>query len=381
MDFKDTIVQLAERIAKQKEAIITEEATKTAFVMPLISSLGYDVFNPFEVVPELDCDLIKKKGEKIDYAIMKDEEPILLIECKHCKQDLNLHDTQLKKYFVASKARFGVLTNGIEYRFYTDLDNQNIMDEKPFLVVNLLEVQDGDIEQLKKFHKSYYNESDILSTANELKYTTEIKNLFVKEFATPSPDFVRYFTKQAYTSGQITQKVIDQFSPIVKRSIHSVINDIISERLNNAIKADGNSDKMNAVAEIAIQVPELDTLPEGVIFLDKEAGVTTTQEEIDAFNIVKSILRKDIDVSRIQYRDFKTYFSIYVDSQSKWICRIYFNSRKFISFPTVKEGFRNNEEKVEIETLDHIFDYADELTSALNIRINPDLVQSQQTNQ
>lgn len=381
MDFKDTIVQLAERIAKQKEAIITEEATKTAFVMPLISSLGYDVFNPFEVVPELDCDLIKKKGEKIDYAIMKDEEPILLIECKHCKQDLNLHDTQLKKYFVASKARFGVLTNGIEYRFYTDLDNQNIMDEKPFLVVNLLEVQDGDIEQLKKFHKSYYNESDILSTANELKYTTEIKNLFVKEFATPSPDFVRYFTKQAYTSGQITQKVIDQFSPIVKRSIHSVINDIISERLNNAIKADGNSDKMNAVAEIAIQVPELETLPEGVIFIDKESGVTTTQEELDAFNIVKSILRKDIDVSRIQYRDFKTYFSIYVDSQSKWICRIYFNSRKFISFPTVKEGFRNNEEKVEIETLDHIFDYADELTSALNIRVNPELVQSQQTNQ
>lgn len=381
MDFKDTIVQLAERIAKQKEAIITEEATKTAFVMPLISSLGYDVFNPFEVVPELDCDLIKKKGEKIDYAIMKDEEPILLIECKHCKQDLNLHDTQLKKYFVASKARFGVLTNGIEYRFYTDLDNQNIMDEKPFLVVNLLEVQDGDIEQLKKFHKSYYNESDILSTANELKYTTEIKNLFVKEFATPSPDFVRYFTKQAYTSGQITQKVIDQFSPIVKRSIHSVINDIISERLNNAIKADGNSDKMNAVAEIAIQVPELETLPEGVIFMDKESGVTTTQEELDAFNIVKSILRKNIDVSRIQYRDFKTYFSIYVDSQSKWICRIYFNSRKFISFPTVKEGFRNNEEKVEIETLDHIFDYADELTSATNIRINPDLVQPQQTNQ
>lgn len=376
MDFKDTIVQLAERIAKQKEAIVTEEATKTAFVMPLISSLGYDVFNPFEVVPELDCDLIKKKGEKIDYAIMKDDEPILLIECKHCKQDLNLHDTQLKKYFVASKARFGVLTNGIEYRFYTDLDNQNIMDEKPFLVVNLLEVQDGDIEQLKKFHKSYYNESDILSTANELKYTTEIKNLFVKEFATPSPDFVRYFTKQAYTSGQITQKVIDQFSPIVKRSIHSVINDIISERLNNAIKADGNTEKGNTVAEIAIQVPDLEALPEGVVFLDKESGVTTTQEELDAFNVVKSILRRDVDVSRIQYRDFKTYFSIYIDSQSKWICRIYFNTRKFISFPTNKEGFRNNEEKVEIETLDHIFNYADGLISALNIRINPDVTQA-----
>lgn len=89
MDFKDSIQQLSERIAKQQDAIVTEEGTKNAFIMPMIAALGYDIFNPFEVVPELDCDLIKKKGEKIDYAIMKEENPILLIECKHCKQDLN----------------------------------------------------------------------------------------------------------------------------------------------------------------------------------------------------------------------------------------------------------------------------------------------------
>ncbi len=128
MDFKDTLLQLAERIEKQKDNVATEEATKNAFIMPMIAALGYDVFNPFEVVPELDCDLVKKKGEKIDYAIKKDDETILLIECKHCGQDLNLHDTQLKKYFVASNARFGVLTNGIEYRFYTDLEKVNIID-------------------------------------------------------------------------------------------------------------------------------------------------------------------------------------------------------------------------------------------------------------
>ena len=118
MDFKDYIKELSNRVAKLKDQIATEEATKNAFIMPFIQMLGYDVFNPLEVVPELDCDLIKKKGEKIDYAIMKEDDPIMLFECKHWKQDLDLHSTQLQKYFVASKAKFGVLTNGIIYRFY-----------------------------------------------------------------------------------------------------------------------------------------------------------------------------------------------------------------------------------------------------------------------
>ena len=133
MDFKDSILQLSKRVTSLKESIQTEEATKNAFIMPFIQILGYDVFNPLEVVPEMDCDITKKKGEKIDYAIMKDGSPIMLIECKHWKQDLNLHDNQLKRYYVASKAKFGVLTNGIVYRFYTDLIKENIMDDVPYL--------------------------------------------------------------------------------------------------------------------------------------------------------------------------------------------------------------------------------------------------------
>lgn len=173
--------------------------------MPVIAALGYDIFNPFEVVPEMDCDLTKR-GDKIDYAIMKDNQPILLIECKHCLQKLDLHSTQLSKYYAASNARFGVLTNGIEYRFYADLDKTNIMDEKPFLVIDMTDLSDEDIEQMKKFHKSYFNESDILDTAQELKYSTEIKSILNNEFASPSYGFVRFLTKRVYTSGQVTQK-------------------------------------------------------------------------------------------------------------------------------------------------------------------------------
>lgn len=370
MDFKDQILQLSERINKQKDSIATEEATKNAFIMPMIASLGYDVFNPFEVVPEMDCDLIKKKGEKIDYAIMKDENPILLIECKHCKQDLNLHDTQLQKYFVASKARFGVLTNGIEYRFYTDLEKINIMDEKPFLVVNMLDLSDADIEQLKKFHKSYYNEEDVLSTANELKYTTEIKSILNNEFASPTAEFVRFFARQAYTSGQITSKVVDMFTPLVKKSISLVINDIISDRLNTAIKnSEQTSEILPTQDSASVNLPteeQTKKLPDGIVYMDKESGVVTTQEELDAYNIVRSILRKSIDVTRITYKDYKTYFVINLDnSEWFWICRISIGTRKKrIGIPVDKY---KNCEWIQIDNVDDIFKYANRLEEALKM--------------
>lgn len=367
MDFKDTVLQLAERISKQKDAITTEEGTKNAFIMPMLIALGYDVFNPEEVVPEMDCDLIKKKGEKIDYAIMKDNQPILLIECKHCKQDLNLHDTQLQKYFVASNARFGVLTNGIEYRFYTDLDKSNIMDEKPFLVVDMLDLSDADVEQLKKFHKSYYNESEILSTAQELQITLQVKNLFNYNIQAPTTEFVRYFVKEL-NDGKYTSKQVEQYTPIVKKSFASVINDIIADRLNVAIKSE---DQLNDSHTIEKEQNDIghDPLPVGVVFIDKESGVITTQEEIDAYNIIRSILRKYISADKIVYKDFKSYFAIGIENSSYWwICRLSFgNRKKSICFPT--EDYKS-QEKFDIDNIDGIFECIGKLEQAFDIANN-----------
>lgn len=369
MDFKDKVIQLSDNIKKQKDRIATEEATKNAFIMPMIAALGYDVFNPFEVVPEMDCDLIKKKGEKIDYAIMKDDNPILLIECKHCKQDLNLHDTQLQKYFVASNARFGVLTNGIVYKFYTDLEKPNIMDTKPFLLINMTDLSDADIEQLKKFHKSYYNEEDVLGTANELKYTTEIKDIFNRELQSPTSDFVKFFARQVYTSGQITQKVVEMFTPLVRKSISSVVNDIISDRLNTAMKNDEQADdsvfEEGSLPDSSKQDID-DKLPEGVVYMDKESGIVTTQEELDAYNIVRSILRKSIDAARITYKDYKTYFVVNLDnSEWRWVCRISIGARKKrIGIPL--DNYRSSD-WIQIDSIDDIFKYADRLEEALKI--------------
>ena len=140
MDFKDIIKQISERVERLKDSLPTEEATKNALIMPFINALGYDVFNPNEVLPEMTCDIGTKKGEKIDYAILENGEPIILIECKHWKQNLSLHDNQLLRYFNVSKAKFGVLTNGIIYKFYSDLEEPNKMDEKPFLEIDMYDL-------------------------------------------------------------------------------------------------------------------------------------------------------------------------------------------------------------------------------------------------
>ena len=353
MDFKDSIKQLADKVVQLKEGILTEEATKNAFIMPFINALGYDVFNPLEVIPEMDCDLVKKKGEKIDYAIMKNGTPIILIECKHWQQDLSLHDTQLKKYFVASKAKFGLLTNGIRYLFYTDLEDQNIMDEKPFVELDITDIKDYQLEELKKFHKSYFDIENILNSASELKYSNELKKIFAEEIVNPTPEIVKYFTKKVY-DGIITAKVQEQFSELVKRAISSYINELNSKRLKTAL----SSEEQREASETAASQELSDTVSVN------DDGIVTTQEELDGFNIVRAIVRKSVDVSRVIYRDAITYFAILLDDNNrKPICRLYFNakSKKYIS------TFNANkvETKHEITDLNDIFNFEKELCEVI----------------
>lgn len=354
MDFKDVIKQLSERIEKLKVNLQTEEATKNALIMPFIQALGYDVFNPLEVMPEFTCDIGTKKGEKIDYAIMKDDSPILLMECKHWAQDLNLHDNQLLRYFHVSNAKFGILTNGIVYKFYTDLETPNKMDEKPFLEVDLLNVSNNDIEELKKFHKTYFDLDNILSSANELKYTRELKQLINGEFNSPSPDFVKLFAKQVY-DGMLTQKMMEQFSVLVKKSISGLVNDRISERLKSALKTDSvEIEDMSSQNKQSEQIDESDS---------SENKIVTTVEEMEAYFIVKSIIRQYIGCERIFHRDALSYFSILIDDNNrKPICRLYLNS------PTNKQiafiGEDKKEIKYKIENLDDIYQYTDQLKDA-----------------
>lgn len=358
MDFKDSIFQLAERVSALKDSIQTEEATKNAFIMPFIQMLGYDVFNPLEVVPEMDCDIAKKKGEKIDYAIMKDGAPIMLIECKHWKQDLNLHDNQLKRYYVASKAKFGVLTNGIIYRFYADLIKENIMDDVPFLEINLEKIREAQIEEIKKFCKENFDLDNILSSANELKYMSEVKKVIRSEFNAPSPEFVKLLTKRVY-EGIVTQKVLEQFSDIVLRALKSHINDVISEKLGIAIKA-----TEAAGAPIQTSSPSTDQKEEEQVKEDEKASkINTTIEELEGYYIVKGIVCEVIAPERVAYRDSQSYFAIFADDNNrKPICRLHFNNTNNKRIGFIDEN--RNEQMESISKLDDIYNFKMQLIEA-----------------
>lgn len=355
MDFKDSIKQISERIESLKENLKTEEATKTALILPFLSALGYDVFNPLEVLPEMSCDIGMKKGEKIDYAIMRDGEPIILIECKHWEQDLNLYDNQLIRYFNVSRAKFGVLTNGIIYKFYTDLAEPNKMDEKPFLEVNLLELKDTQVEELKKFHRSYFDVDNILSSASELKYMGELKAAISKEFVNPSPDFVRFFGKQVY-DGVFSQKVLEQFTTLIKRTIGSYINDIISDRLKAAIKTDEETTPEQGAAASQEEEQPSETG-------QSEDGIVTTEEELEAFFAVKSILRSVLSSDRITYKDTRSYFGVQIDGNvRKTVVRFYFNQPRNKRIAIISED--KSERMYKVQTIDEIYNYADELIEA-----------------
>lgn len=352
MDFKDTINQLALRVEKLKSNIQTEEATKNAFIMPFLQSLGYDVFNPLEVIPEFTCDIGTKKGEKVDYAIIREGNPIILVECKHWSQDLTLFDNQLLRYFHVTTAKFGLLTNGIIYRFYTDLKEPNKMDEKPFLEVNILDLKDFQISELKKFHKSYFDIEGIYSSANELKYINELKLIIQNEFGNPSPEFVKLLVKQVY-DGIATQKVLDQFTPLLKKTISTYINDLITDRIKGAL----TTEKEKQAKEESIQDDKDNS------DLNNTAEIVTTQEEIEGYLTVKAILRKVVDIERITHRDALSYFAIlFDDNNRKPVCRLYFNGqRKYVG--TFDEN--KKETKHLIESLDDIYLHGDELQGVI----------------
>ncbi|OOC42160.1 type I restriction endonuclease [Thermosipho sp. 1074] len=355
MDFADKLRGLSKRIGQLKDQIPNEEATKMAFVIPFFEILGYDTRNPIEFIPEYTADFAGiKKGEKVDYAIFINGEPQILVEVKWCGEELSKHDAQLMRYFNATKAKIGILTNGIIYKFFTDLDEKNKMDKTPFLEIDMLNLKDTQINELKKFIKANFDIDTILTSAESLKYSNAVKKLLIEEFNEPSDEFIRYILGKVY-DGIKTKKVIDKFGKLVKDSISQLLNDMVRNKLEEAL----NNNKEDTAEQ------EIKTVEEN------EDKVITTEEELLAYHIVKSILSEYIPLADVTYKDVKRYFSVlYKGSISKWICRFYFNSaNKYISFPIfeTQEGkITKREEKVLLERIEDIYKFKDKLKEVLD---------------
>lgn len=346
MELQTQLKQLADKIHQLKDKIETEESTKHAFVLPFINLLGYDTFNPLEVVPEYVADIGIKKGEKVDYAIVQNGEPIMIIECKNWKENLTVHGSQLFRYFHVSKTRFALLTNGIQYQFFTDLDEQNKMDEKPFLEFDIATLKDSAVNEIAKFHKSNFDINKILDNASSLKYIKEIRKQIDIEIEKPSTEFVRLFTSKVY-NGRLTEKVMEEFTELVQKAFGQLIGEKINERLHFALNK-----------EVIIQ--EKDQIEE-----PESNRVQTTEEELEAYRIVVAILRRKVPTHRIVHRDTQSYFGILLDDNNrKPLCRLHLNGgKKYIGL--------FNENKIEnrqlIETIDDIYNFEKELLDTVGL--------------
>lgn len=344
--FEEKIKSYIARIENILKNISTEEATKTSLIMPFFSLLGYDVFNPLEFIPEYTADVGIKKGEKVDYAIMLNGEPVILIEAKCVSEKLEKHDSQLFRYFGTTKAKFAILTNGIIYKFFTDLDEPNRMDGTPFLTVDLSDLKDSDINELKKFEKSAFDVSNILNTASDLKYCGLIKAFLKEELSSPSDEFTKLVLSSGIYEGRLMQGIIDKFKPIVKKSMSQYINELVNDKIKNALNI---QDSATAPAGEVIEVP---------IVEDETDGIETTEEEIQAYYIVRSILGSCIPLERITYKDTISYFGILIDNKvTKWVCRIFFKEKvKYIIIPNEQGNM-----KYPVDTINDLYKLAEPL--------------------
>ena len=315
MELATKLIELEKRTAQHRELLLTEEAAKTALVMPFLQALGYDVFNPSEVVPEFTADVGIKKGEKVDYALCIDGKVAILVECKPSSTDLDLkHASQLYRYFSTTDARFAMLTNGVVYQFYSDIEHPNKMDDKPFFIFSMDAIRRTDPVVLERFSRHQFDIDAILREAGRLKLESQMRIEIEKEFAEPSDEFVRLIASRVQPGGRMTAAVKEQFQPILTASIAGLIRDRVNERLTSALNVANPSAEITSSAE-----------PDDMS--EMEEGVITTDDEIGGFRIIQAIAARHVDPKRVVIRDSKSYCAVLLDDNNrKTLARLHFNS-------------------------------------------------------
>jgi len=352
MKFKERLTQLGEKIEPQIGTNKFDEAqTKNYFINPFLEILGYKTSEQTDIMAEHIADFGLRARNKVDYVLRKNGTNILMIECKRFHEKVIKHGHQLNGYFHnLPSVRFGVLTNGVIYHFYADIDSHNIMNPEPFFEFNVTDFNDEQVNILETFCKENFDEKSIIEKARNLTYSQDIRKVLYSELTNPSKDFIKYIAGKAFLEkkrGKITERVRNLFAELVNLCLPVVINKLISEKM---IRAKNQSDDKSN---------------------ETESKINTTEEEREAYFIVKSIIRRKISSERVNFKDSQAYFSIRIDDSShKTICRLYLNSnKKYIGiFDTNRK-----ETKSEIESIDNIFDLSEQLLESVTIFENKNL--------
>ena len=340
MELEAKLEALAEKVRSHSEVLETEEAAKFALVNPFISALGYDLSNPAEVTPEFTCDYGGRKGEKVDYAIKVGAEVAILVECKSAKSDLSLrHASQLCRYFGASDAKFAILTNGAVYKFYSDLDATNRMDDAPFLELDIRDLRKSDIKAVARFQKTEFDRDAAAEAAANLQMASSVGAAIEKELLEPSDQFVRmiaaHVTDRRLTPG--VKAIVARHIPVAFKAL---VRDKLDARWSSAMSSEPDEEPADT------------------------SEIETTPDELEGYNIVRAIAAELVAVDRIAMRDSQSYCAVLLDDNNrKPIARLRFNSpttRYIGTFDADK-----NEELRSVEQPSDIFRYKDAILNRI----------------
>lgn len=351
-DFGSKVQALAIRSKHASEHALTEEATKTAVIMPFIQALGFDLFDLNDVTPEFVADVGVKKGEKVDFALKIDGKPVILIEAKPISAALgSVQHSQLYRYFAVASVKVAILTNGRQLWFFSDTDEKNKMDKKPFFTFDFQNFDEKQVVELSRFQKHLFDIDAVLEAASDLKYVRLAAAFLKEQLTAPSDDFVRLIGKQIY-QGSITKTALEQLRNVTRSALDEVIKDRIQDKLNIAF-TQPTAQAVTKEAEPDVQ--EAASVPD----------IETTEEERFAFLIVQAIAARVIPVDRVTMRDAKSYCGIFVDDNNrKPVCRLYFNAKSVKHIGVFDAN--KNETRIQIQNIVDIYQHAALIEAAIS---------------
>lgn len=311
-DFLSRIRKHIEHIKKVGTLCSTEETTKQALILPLLDILGFSPYDPTKVRAEYCADFPgAKASERVDYALFCQGSPVVFIEAKAYTEKLLNHSPQLSRYFNSSTSTsIGIITNGREWRFFTDLNHKNIMDAEPFLIIDMLNSNDSELSNLYRFRHDEFEPDKLRCMAEENTYFSAFSSVISSSLKNVDIDFVRFVASKSAINRQLTAKFLESITPIVKQAIEKSVSDMVVSGLSSP----------EPIKVEAKETPDEAELPGSIDEVNPDnPKIITTVTEKQLLSIAQDILGQD---SNLSIKDTETYCSILFDGRvNRWIFR------------------------------------------------------------
>lgn len=318
--FHDRIRAHAEHVRLVGAHCATEETTKQALILPLLDILGFSPFDPMRVKAEYSADFPGvKASERVDYALFCHELPVMFIEAKAHGEKLGNHSPQLSRYFNATpEVTIGAITNGREWRFFTDLNSKNMMDVTPFLTVDFEALDESLLPRLARFRHDEFQPDALRTLAEETVYLNAFTQAIGLSLREPDVDFVRYVANRAGIQRQFNARFLESITPIVKQAVSRSVSEMVVSGLSaKPVVAEAPS------SEAEPQQPAAN--PMANLIDPNNAKIVTTYAERRLFEVVSDILGADAELAA---KDTESYYSIlYQGKTNRWLVR-YFADKK-----------------------------------------------------